>query len=109
MSTLMKEAKKNLDNALEVIKNDTAYSGNVELNKKLQLANKIITQNQKKIWLRAKTGKPMAEALLSTSKRLIELLQSSAENTDLIQIIQELEVQTKKLNEESRRRSMVVT
>lgn len=109
MSTLMIEAKKNLDNALEIIKNSTTYAGDVELNKKLQLANKIITQNQKKIWLRAKTGKPMAEALLSTSKRLIELLQSSAENSEIIQIIQELEVQTKKLNEESRRRSMVVT
>jgi hypothetical protein len=109
MSTIMMEAKKNLDNALEIIKNDTAYSGDVELNKKLQLANKITAQNQKKIWLRVKTGKPMAEALLSTSKKLIELLQNSAESTDIIQIIQELEAQTKNLNEESRRRSMVVT
>jgi hypothetical protein len=105
----MMEAKKNLDTALEIIKNNTAYSRDVEVHKKLQLANKIITQNQKKIWLRAKTGKPMAEALLSTSKRLKELLQNSAEHSDILQIIQELEVQTKKLNEESRRRSMVVT
>lgn len=109
MSTLMIEAKKNLDTALEIINNNAAYSGDVEFNKKLQLANKIIAQNQKKIWLRTKTGRPMAEALNSTSKKLVELLQNSAENSEIIQIIQELEVQTKKLNEESRRRSMVVT
>jgi galactose-1-phosphate uridylyltransferase len=105
----MMETKMNLDKALQIIENNNAYSGEDELHKKLQLSNKIIAQNQKKIWLRAKTGRPMAEALNSTSKRLIELLQTSEETSEINQIIQELEVQTKKLNEESRRRSMVVT
>lgn len=109
MSTLMVEAKKNLDIALEIIKENTAFSGNVEFLKKLQLANKIITQNQKKIWLRAKTGKPMAEAILASTIKLLDQLNNSAENSDITRSMQELEVLTKKLNEESRKRSMVVT
>jgi hypothetical protein len=67
---------------------------------RLEAARKVISQNRKKIWLRTKAGKPMAEK----TEAITEKLESEMESA-----LEELEAQVAKIKEESRRRSMVVT
>jgi hypothetical protein len=88
----MEKALENIDSVLE--------KADESVKEKLKAARKIISQNRKKIWLRTKAGKPMAEET--------EAITGKLEN-DMESALVELEAQVSKIQEESRRRSMVVT
>ena len=62
---------------------------------------KLITQNQSKIWLRTRSGKPMAEKLENAANKALEAIES----LDL----GELEAVAKEIDAESEKRSMIVT
>ena len=68
--------------------------------------DRLVTENVNKIWLRTKSGKPMAERL--QQKAETTLRQVNDEST-LVSEISELEGLINEIDEESQRRSMIVT
>ncbi len=96
MSVPMEKALENLDSVIEKITNES-------VRERLGEARKVISQNRKKIWLRTKTGKPMAEETLTVTEKIL------GASEDIEPALSELEAHVDKIREESRRRSMVVT
>ena len=94
MSEPIQKAVENLDSVIEQVTDEAVKN-------RILKVQKILSQNRKKIWLRTKSGKPMAEETLSLTNKLV----NKFEDTVLV----ELESQAEKIEEESRRRSMVVT
>ena len=99
MSVPMEKALENLDNVIEKMSDES-------VRERLGEARKVISQNRKKIWLRTKTGKPMAEETQAITEKIISAREGSEE---MEPVLSELEAQMGKIREESRRRSMVVT
>jgi hypothetical protein len=92
MSAPMEKALENIDSVFD--------KADESAKERLEAARKVISQNRKKIWLRTKAGKPVAEK----TEAITEKLESEMESA-----LEELEAQVAKIKEESRRRSMVVT
>ena len=99
MSEAMETAKENLEKILDDVSDP-------DLKKRVTEILRIISENRKKIWLRTKTGKPMAEDVEKSSLNFVNSMKNSS---DLEEAVKELEVQARKIEEETRRRSMVVT
>ena len=95
MSVPMEKALENLDRMIDKISDES-------VRERFDEARKVISQNRKKIWLRTKTGKPMAEETLAVSEKILEA-------SDIEPALSELEAHVGEIREESRRRSMVVT
>ena len=99
MSVPMEKALENLEGVIEKASDET-------VRQRLGEAKKIISQNRKMIWLRTKTGKPMAEETLAVTEKILSAMEGSL---NIESALSELEAQADKIREESRRRSMVVT
>ena len=76
---------------------------------RLQLARNALVQNERKIWLRTKIGKEMLVEFSETSARLLGVVESGSGLEEIKEVLADVELQAKRLNEESRKRSMVVT
>jgi len=88
----------------------------IEIKKRIQMALNILIQNERKIWLRTRDGKEMIEEFEGASSRIArraENIQTTeatvSDVTDFYAALNEVESCAKKLEDESRRRSMVVT
>lgn len=98
MSKPMEESLENLKKVLEKSVDESQIN-------RIKEAAKIISQNRKKIWLRTKTGKPFAEKTQMITEKLVNQVETEVMEHILI----ELEEQVTIIQEESSRRSMVVT
>ena len=98
MSQPMKQAKEIVE---KIIKTD---NGSHE--EQLKTIDKLIAQNQGKIWLRTRSGKPMAEKMETTAADVLKKLEEGA---DIAEAVNELMNVAKEIDDESQRRSMVVT
>jgi hypothetical protein len=99
MSEQMESAKLTLEKLMLDVEDD-------ELKQRINDVSGIISRNRKKIWLRTKTGKPLAEDIERSS---VELVNSVRKQSGIEEALGELEAKAKNIEEESRRRSMVVT
>jgi hypothetical protein len=72
----------------------------------LKNIDRLVTQNVNKIWLRTKSGKPMAEGLQQKAETALKHLEDIPA---LKSAITELEDAVKEIDAESERRSMIVT
>ena len=99
MSEQMESAKLTLEKLMLDMEDD-------ELKQRINEVSGIISRNRKKIWLRTKTGKPLAEDVERSS---VELVNSVRKQSGIEEALGELEAKAKNIEEESRRRSMVVT
>ena len=77
-----------------------------ELVAQLKNINRLVTQNLNKIWLRTKSGKPMAEGLQQKAEAALKHIEDVPA---LKNAITELEDAVKEIDAESERRSMIVT
>lgn len=119
MSEDLKASKEGLLKALEILRSIPANSFPVteirEIDARIQMANNILIQNEKKIWLRSKDGREILNEIRSTVGKLLRemtKLQKSPERelwSGFKQTLEKLENLLMKIEEESRRRSMVVT
>lgn len=114
-------AKGVLQRTLEMMR--TAPAGNVpddemrDVQIRIQMAQNALIQNERKIWLRTREGKEMVGDFGVASTKLLgtveRLQRSEAPDTSLLKDLKaalgEVELHAKRLNEETRRRSMVVT
>lgn len=103
MSQQMNQAKETVEKIIAHLDRGS-YPLKMVYLEQLKTIDKLIVQNQAKIWLRTRSGKPMAEKLEATAiKTLHELESGSLDEVD------ELFEAAKEIDEESQRRSMVVT
>jgi uncharacterized protein (DUF433 family) len=89
-----------------VEKMQTDYEHEESILEQLKKIDKLIAQNQAKIWLRTRSGKPLAEKIETTAANVLKQLEKGNE---INEILDELESTAKEIDEESQRRSMVVT
>lgn len=104
MSQQMIKAKETVEKIINSIEagNHTSKKTLIE---QLNAIDKLIAQNQGKIWLRTKSGKPMAKRMeIATANALAQL-----ETESIDEAIEELMSIAKEIDEESQQRSMVVT
>ena len=99
MSQPMNNAKEIVEKIIEKVEKDNHTE-------QLQTIGKLIDQNKAKIWLRTRSGKPMAEKMETTAKMVWE---KHEDGSDINESIDELMIIAKEIDEESQRRSMVVT
>jgi hypothetical protein len=105
MSQQMNEAKETVEKIIQQIESGSNPSKERLL---VQLRNivKLVSQNQGKIWLRTRSGKPMAEKIQAAAADALNQIGNASEIAVAIDM---LEGVAKEIDEESQRRSMVVT
>jgi hypothetical protein len=104
-------AKKALEGVLEIIKGlkGITEEDRRSLLARAQSAYNVVAQNEKKIWLRTSLGKAMVGDLNSSSVTLLKAVEQFKDAAELESAMSDLEAQTRRIEEETRRRSMVVT
>ncbi len=103
MSQQMTNAKETVEKIKANVEGGT-HTSKEKLLEQLKTIDKLIAQNQSKIWLRTRSGKPMAEKMETVAVNALKQIEAgSLENfDDLFEV-------AKEIDEESQRRSMVVT
>jgi ribosomal protein L12E/L44/L45/RPP1/RPP2 len=76
---------------------------------RLQKVANTVEENRTKIWLRTRAGKEMVEAIQRAAEELLGVLGSGSGKSEALSALEALEAQAARVDEESRRRSMVVT
>lgn len=79
---------------------------------RIQSAQDVLIQNERKIWLRTKKGKEMLNDFDRAAETLLKVLKEFDDSDEFKNIntaVDKIEFQAKRLIEETRRRSMVVT
>ncbi|MFH0850821.1 MAG: hypothetical protein V1924_07780 [Candidatus Bathyarchaeota archaeon] len=76
---------------------------------RLQKVANTVEENKTKIWLRTRAGKEMVEAIQRAAEELLGVLGSGSGKDEAHTALVALEAQAARVDEESRRRSMVVT
>jgi hypothetical protein len=103
MSQQMNQAKETVEKIINSIEAGSHPSKEALL-EQLKTIDKLIAQNQSKIWLRTRSGKPMAEKMETGAANALGQLESGSPMD-----VNELLGVAKEIDEESQRRSMVVT
>ena len=76
----------------------------------IQMTANTVTENEKKIWLRTKVGKPMVQSFQDSTDKLLRVFDvENPKLDDVTAAMNDVDVNANKIGEESRRRSMVVT
>jgi hypothetical protein len=76
---------------------------------RIRRAESVLIQNQKKIWLKTKKGREALTNLCVAAERLMEIIESAGGVDETEAALKALELQAKNIEDEIRRRSMVVT
>ena len=95
-----------LNETKEIVAKITQSVEEEALEAQLKNIDRLVTQNVNKIWLRTKSGKPMAEGLRQKAETALKHLEDVP---TLKSAIAELEKAVKEIDAESERRSMIVT
>ncbi len=113
MKDSMEELKSTFKATLETLKTSQAEgapSKRLEgFLSRIQRAENILIQNQKKIWLKTKKGREALTKLGVAVERLRESIESAGGVDETEVALKVLELQVKNIDDEIRRRSMVVT
>lgn len=113
MAETLNAAKEAMDKTIETLKatppETIPEKESRHLVTRLQLARNALAQNEKKIWIRTKLGKEMLTDFGDASQELLGAMESGSGLEEIEAALEAVERQAKRINEESRRRSMVVT
>jgi len=112
MSGNLNSAKEILEGAMEALsaKGDSISEGEMrDYTMRLQICQNALIQNQRKIWIMTKLGKGMLEKMGSAAEALIDVLKTGTDSAGIEAALIKVEAQAKEIEEESRRRDMVVT
>ena len=104
----VKKALEGVIEAVKVLKGITEVKRRSLLVRAQSIYN-VVVQNEKKIWLKTSVGKTMVSDLNSSSVTLLEVVEQFKDEVELEAALANVESQTRKIEEEIRRRSMVVT
>ncbi|MBC8498466.1 hypothetical protein ISS40_04890 [Candidatus Bathyarchaeota archaeon] len=108
MGESLETAKSTLERVMEALRGSSKASESElrDLLTRLQAARNTLIQNERKIWLRTKAGKEMLSDYGEASLKLLGAVESGS---GLEEALTEVEVQAKRISDEIRKRSMVVT
>ena len=108
MGESLETAKSTLDRVMEAVRGSSNASENElrDVLTRLQAARNVLVQNERKIWLRTKAGKEMLSDYGEASLKLLGAVESGS---GLEEALTEVEAQAKRISDEIRKRSMVVT
>jgi len=113
MKDNMEELKSTFKATLETLKTSQAEGAPSkrleDFLSRIQRAEKVLIQNQKKIWLKTKKGTEALTKLGVAAERLRESIESAGDVDETEAALKALELQAKNIEDEIRRRSMVVT
>ncbi len=76
---------------------------------RLESVRSVLIRNEKKIWLRTKKGRGMLADVSEAAERLRKPLASSGELDPIEAALSDVETLARAIEEESRKRNMVVT
>ncbi len=108
MGESLETAKSTLERVMEALRGSSSASESElrDLLTRLQAARNTLVQNERKIWLRTKAGKEMLSDYGEASMKLLGVVESGS---SLEEALTEVETQAKRISDEIRKRSMVVT
>ncbi len=108
MGESLETAKSTLERVMETLKGSSSASESElrDILTRLQAARNTLVQNERKIWLRTKAGKEMLSDYGEASLKLLGAVESGS---GLEEALTEVEAQAKRISDEIRKRSMVVT
>lgn len=112
MSGNLNSVKEILEGAMEALNAKGASISEGEMRDymmRLQICQNALIQNQRKIWIRTNLGKGMLEKMGSAAEALIDVLKTGTNPAGIEAALIKTEAQAKEIEEESRRRDMVVT
>ena len=111
MSTRISQVKEKLAgirSMLAAVKGKEGYAAGLQI--RLGKVTNIVTENESKIWLRTRVGEPMLKELQDALDDAYKVLEGDGSALESFEAaLKEVERKTAKIDEESRRRSMVVT
>ena len=108
MGESLETAKSTLDRVIEALRGSSSASESElrDLLTRLQAARNTLVQNERKIWFRTKAGKEMLSTYGEAALKLLGAVESCS---GLEEALTEVEAQAKRISDEIRKRSMVVT
>jgi len=113
MKDNLEELKSTFKAIMETLKTSQAEEcpskGREVFMSRIQRAENVLIQNQKKIWLKTKKGREALTKLGVAAERLREIIETAGGVDETEAALKALELQAKNIEDEIRRRSMVVT
>lgn len=108
MGESLETAKSTMERVMETLRGSSNASKNElrDILTRLQAARNTLVQNERKIWLRTKAGKEMLSDYGEASLKLLGAVEAGS---GLEEALTEVEAQAKRISDEIRKRSMVVT
>jgi hypothetical protein len=95
--------------SLDMLKRQNEGTDSQRLALRLESVRSVLIRNEKKIWLRTKKGRGMLADVSKAAERLMKSLISSSELNTVEIALSDVETFARAIEEESRKRSMVVT
>jgi len=111
LGEILNTAREAIDRAMKTLREEPGLSQahKRDLLTRLQLARNTLVQNERKIWLRTKAGREMLGGFGEATGRLLVRVESNSGPEDIEAALVDVELHAKRIEEESRRRDMVVT
>jgi len=104
----VKEKLAGIKTMLAAVKGNEGYAAGLQI--RLGKVTNVVTENESKIWLRTRVGEPMLKELQAAVDDAYNVLEGSGSALESFEAaLKEVERKAAKIDEESRRRSMVVT
>jgi hypothetical protein len=104
----VKEKLAGIKTMLAAVKGNEGYAAGLQI--RLGKVTNVLTENESKIWLRTRVGEPMLKELQAAVDDAYKVLEGSGSALESFEAaLKEVERKAAKIDEESRRRSMVVT
>ncbi len=98
-----------IDEFLDLLKGQNYGTDSQRLVSRLESVRSVLIRNEKKLWLRTKKGRGMLANVSEAAERLRGALASSGELDAVDAALGVVETLARAIDEESRKRSMVVT
>ncbi len=98
-----------IDESLDLLKNRSVEADSQRLVSRLESVHSVLIRNEKKIWLRTKKGREMLADVSEAAERLRGTLAFSDELETVEAALNDVETLARAIEEESRKRNMVVT
>ncbi len=98
-----------IDDSLDLLKGQDDGTGSKRLMSRLESVRSVLIRNEKKIWLRTKKGRGMLAGVSEAAERLMESLGSPGDLDAVDAALGDVETLARAIEEESRKRNMVIT
>ena len=104
----IKEKLARIKSLLAAVKGNEGYAAGLQI--RLAIVTNIVLENESKIWLRTRVGEPMLNEVQIAVNEAFKVLEGGDSALESFEVaLKEVERKAAKIDEESRRRSMVVT